>query len=91
VQTPEFDQDLFLATWGPTVAALSSVFDHSEEKRVVQRATAGFSKCASVAARYELRDVFDNVIISLCKFSTLLNMPEVTIGNSGNLVTTGNG
>ena len=35
------------------------------------------SKCASVAARYELRDVFDNVIISLCKFSTLLNMPEV--------------
>ena len=37
------------------------------------------SKCASVAARYELRDVFDNVIISLCKFSTLLNMPEVKV------------
>ena len=35
------------------------------------------SKCASVAARYELKEVFDNLIITLCKFTTLLNTHEV--------------
>ena len=35
------------------------------------------SKCACVAARYELREVFDNLIISLCKFTTLLHTHEV--------------
>ena len=37
------------------------------------------SKCASVAAHYELREVFDNLIISLCKFTTLLNTHEVCV------------
>ena len=36
------------------------------------------SKCASVAARYELKEVFDNLIITLCKFTTLLNTHEVS-------------
>ena len=35
------------------------------------------SMCASVAAHYELHQVFDKLIISLCKFTTLLNPPEV--------------
>ena len=35
--------------------------------------------CASVAAHYELNQVFDKLIISLCKFTTLLNPPEVYI------------
>ena len=42
MMTPEFNQDLFLLTWGPTVAALSYVFDNAEEKRVVQKAISGF-------------------------------------------------
>ncbi len=42
VTTPEFNQDLFLLTWGPAVAALSYVFDNAEEKRVVQKAIGGF-------------------------------------------------
>ena len=36
------------------------------------------SKCASVAARYELKEVFDNLIITLCKFTALLNTHEVS-------------
>ena len=36
-----------------------------------------FSMCASVAANYELNQVFDKLVISLCKFTTLLNPPEV--------------
>ena len=35
------------------------------------------SVCASVAAHYEQNQVFDKLIISLCKFTTLLNPPEV--------------
>lgn len=37
-----FDQDLFSITWGPTVAALSSVYDNCLEKSVVQKAINGF-------------------------------------------------
>ena len=36
-----------------------------------------FSMCASVAAHYELHQVFDKLVITLCKFTTLLNPPEV--------------
>ena len=36
----------------------------------------GFHKCASVSAHYGLSDVFDNLIISLCKFTGLLATGE---------------
>ena len=42
VKSNEFDQDLFLLSWGPTVAALSYVFDNADEKSIVQRAINGF-------------------------------------------------
>ena len=32
-----------------------------------------------MAARYELKEVFDNLIITLCKFTTLLNTHEVSL------------
>lgn len=71
-----FDQDLFLIIWGPTVAALSYVYDNGLEKSVVQKAIVGFRKCALISAHYSLSDVFDNLVISLCKFTTLLIPPE---------------
>ena len=36
-----------------------------------------FRRCAAIAAHYHLTDVFDNLIISLCKLSSLLT-EEVT-------------
>ena len=42
VKSSEFDQDLFLLSWGPTVAALSYVFDKADEKSIAQRAIDGF-------------------------------------------------
>eukprot|EP00731_Ephydatia_muelleri_P005747 Em0002g1923a len=76
VATSEYDQDLFLVAWAPTVAAVSYVFDIAEDKNIVQKAIGGFSKCASIAAHYEVTEVFDNLVISLCKFTTLLTTPE---------------
>ena len=42
VRSSEFDQDLFLLSWGPTIAALSYVFDNADDKSIVQRAIDGF-------------------------------------------------
>uniref|UniRef100_A0A8C5WLP4 Golgi-specific brefeldin A-resistance guanine nucleotide exchange factor 1 n=1 Tax=Leptobrachium leishanense TaxID=445787 RepID=A0A8C5WLP4_9ANUR len=66
-----YDNDLFTMTWGPTIAALSYVFDKSMDETIIQKAISGFRKCAMISAHYGLSDVFDNLIISLCKFTTL--------------------
>ena len=42
-----FDHDLFLLSWGPTVAALSYVFDNAEDKGIVEKAITGF-RCVGV-------------------------------------------
>lgn len=68
-----YDHDLFVLVWGPTVAALSYVFDKSSDESVISKAVGGYRKCAAVAAHYGMSDVFDNLIINLCKFSTLLS------------------
>lgn len=36
-----------------------------------------FRKCAMISAHYGMSDVFDNLVISLCKFTTLLSSIEV--------------
>ncbi|KAM9325556.1 Golgi-specific brefeldin A-resistance guanine nucleotide exchange factor 1 [Gastrophryne carolinensis] len=82
VNPGSYDHDLFTMTWGPTIAALSYVFDKSLEESIIQKAISGFRKCAMISAHYGLSDVFDNLIISLCKFTTLSseaveNLPTV--------------
>lgn len=66
-----YDHDLFTLVWGPTVAAVSFVFDKSQDEVIVGKAIGGFRKCAAIAAHYGMSDVFDNLIINLCKFSTI--------------------
>ncbi|XP_068423605.1 Golgi-specific brefeldin A-resistance guanine nucleotide exchange factor 1 isoform X3 [Clinocottus analis] len=82
-----YDHDLFTMSWGPTIAALSYVFDKSLDDVILQKAITGFRKCAMIAAHYGFSDVFDNLIISLCKFTTLSsesveNLPTVFGSNS---------
>ena len=47
--TGAFDSELFTLIWGPTVAALSFVFDKSTDESIIQKAVSGF--------RYELMHV----------------------------------
>ncbi|XP_017318956.2 Golgi-specific brefeldin A-resistance guanine nucleotide exchange factor 1 isoform X1 [Ictalurus punctatus] len=87
VPAGSYDHDLFTMTWGPTIAALSYVFDKSLEDTIIQKAIAGFRKCAMISAHYGFSDVFDNLIISLCKFTTLNsesveNLPTVFGSNA---------
>lgn len=39
-----FDHDLFSIIWGPTVAALSYVFDKSQDGAMIERALHGFQR-----------------------------------------------
>ena len=71
-----FDHNLFGLSWGPAVAALSYIFDKSSDPEVLRRALDGFSKCAMIAAHYAMSDVLDNLIISLTKFTMLVNTSE---------------
>lgn len=71
-----YDHDLFSLIWGPTVAALSFVFDKSSDATIYQKAISGFRKCAMISAHYSMSNDFDNLVISLCKFTTLLNSAE---------------
>ena len=42
IKNNEFDQDLFLLAWGPTVAALSVIFEEALDDTVLQKAVNGF-------------------------------------------------
>ncbi|XP_063243123.1 Golgi-specific brefeldin A-resistance guanine nucleotide exchange factor 1 isoform X2 [Bacillus rossius redtenbacheri] len=83
-----FDHDLFSLVWGPTVAALSFVFDKSNQVPVYQKAISGFRKCAMISGHYGMSSDLDNLVISLCKFTTLLSGAEgaeaLTVSLGGN-------
>uniref|UniRef100_A0A5K3FVB2 SEC7 domain-containing protein n=1 Tax=Mesocestoides corti TaxID=53468 RepID=A0A5K3FVB2_MESCO len=71
-----FDADLFIMIWGSTVAALSFIFDKTVDSSIQAKTLAGFVRCARISAYYRMSDVFDNLAISLCKFTMLLSPPE---------------
>ncbi|KAL0274869.1 UNVERIFIED_CONTAM: hypothetical protein PYX00_002898 [Menopon gallinae] len=71
-----YDHDLFSLIWSPTIAALSYVFDKSNDITIYQKAISGFRKCAMISAHYGMSNDFDNLAISLCKFTNLINSVE---------------
>uniref|UniRef100_A0A8R1DN99 SEC7 domain-containing protein n=1 Tax=Caenorhabditis japonica TaxID=281687 RepID=A0A8R1DN99_CAEJA len=70
------DHDLFAVCWGPAVGALSYVFDKQENEQILRKALTGYRKCAKIAAYYGMKEVFDNLCIHLCKFTTLTSMRD---------------
>jgi len=71
-----YDTDLFAMSWGSTVSALSYVFDKSQDESIIQKAITGFKKCALISANFGMSQVFDNLMVSLCKFTGLSNTTE---------------
>jgi len=49
-----YDRDLFAIVWGPTVAALSFVFDKSSDEMIIQKAVSGF-RCTYILICWMLR------------------------------------
>lgn len=81
VPNGSFDYDLCTLIWGPTVAALSFVFDKSDDPMVYQRAMKGFEKCASISAQFGMHSNLDTLILSICKFTMLHNQSQKNISN----------
>ncbi|CAH8861888.1 unnamed protein product [Trichobilharzia szidati] len=81
LQTGVLDADLFELIWGPTVSALSFIFDKTTDPEVQNKAVDGFNRCATIAAYYGMSDVLDNLVISLCKFTTLLTANDINPTN----------
>ncbi|KAI9169559.1 hypothetical protein LWI28_014029 [Acer negundo] len=67
------DHDMFAIMSGPTIAAISVVFDHAEHEDVYQTCIDGFLAVAKISACHHLEDVLDDLVVSLCRFTTLLN------------------
>ncbi|XP_058099559.1 ARF guanine-nucleotide exchange factor GNOM [Magnolia sinica] len=67
------DRDMFAIMSGPTIAAISVVFDHAEHENVFHTCVDGFLAVAKISACHHLEDVLDDLVVSLCKFTTLLN------------------
>ncbi len=62
-----YDHDLFGLIWGPTIAALSFVFDRSEEEGILQKAMSGFRKCSAIAAHYGKNETSNTRVVD-CHF-----------------------
>ncbi|KAJ1259611.1 hypothetical protein BS78_10G168600 [Paspalum vaginatum] len=70
---PYLDHDMFSIMAGPAVAAISVVFDNVEHEEVLTRCIDGFLSVAKLAAFYHLDDVLNDLVVVLCKFTTLLS------------------
>lgn len=69
---PHLDYDLFSLLSGPSIAAISVIFDHVEQDQVSQACVSGFLSIAKISASYNLNEVMDDLVVSLCKFTNLL-------------------
>ncbi|GLU01877.1 hypothetical protein SLE2022_191580 [Rubroshorea leprosula] len=66
------DHDMFAILSGPTIAAISVVFDQVEQEDILQTCVDGFMAIAKIAAHYHFDSVLNDLVVSLCKFTTLL-------------------
>ncbi|KAL1308132.1 hypothetical protein HN51_050068 [Arachis hypogaea] len=67
------DNDMFAILSGPTIAAISVVFDNAENEEVYQTCMDGFLAVAKISAYYHLENVLDDLVVSLCRFVTILD------------------
>ncbi|KAL6839360.1 hypothetical protein ACP4OV_030630 [Aristida adscensionis] len=70
---PFLDHEMFPIMAGPAVAAISVIFDNVENEEVLKGCIDGFLSVAKLAAFYHLDDVLNDLVVALCKFTTLLS------------------
>lgn len=73
VNGASLDKDIFQLVWGPTLAALSFMFDRSSTETTYHKSVVAFTKGAAISSHFMLHDDFNALILTLCKFTTLLN------------------
>ncbi|XP_059638176.1 ARF guanine-nucleotide exchange factor GNL2 [Cornus florida] len=65
-------RDMFSTIAGPSVAALSAIFEHADEEAILHDCIEGLFSVARIA-QYGLEDTLDELLASFSKFTTLLN------------------
>ncbi|OVA13877.1 SEC7-like [Macleaya cordata] len=65
-------RDMLASISGPTVAALSAIFEHADEDETLHECVEGLFSVARIA-RFGLEDTLDELLASFCKFTMLLN------------------
>ncbi|KAJ6862919.1 ARF guanine-nucleotide exchange factor GNL2 [Populus alba x Populus x berolinensis] len=68
----QLGRDMFACVAGPSIAALSAFFEHSDEDEMFHECIEGLMSVARIA-QYGLEDTLDELIASFSKFTTLLN------------------
>lgn len=79
VSDARHDQQLFQLLWGPTLAAISHIFD-----KTAAPDTAGLSSGARIAAHYGRHADFDGLLLTLCKFTGLLSAASTAAASDPN-------
>lgn len=82
------DKDIFQLVWGSTLAALSFIFDRSTDS-TYHKSLVAFGKGATISANFMLHDNFNAIILTLCKFTTLMNSLNGINAESGGHQTPG--
>ncbi|KAJ9167791.1 hypothetical protein P3X46_019385 [Hevea brasiliensis] len=65
-------RDMFACIAGPSVAALSSFFEHADEDEMLHECIGCLISVARIT-QYDLEDILDELVASFSKFTTLLN------------------
>lgn len=71
-----YDSELFQIVYGPIVAALSSVYEKSENESVHKKVMQGFERCAFIAANLNMTKNLDMLILSISKFTIFYNQQK---------------
>lgn len=82
-----YDMEMFQSMWGHVILATTIILENSDDIHLLELAIRGFLDSARVAATYHLHHVFDNLVITLCKFTTLLDgvtPPSISVVNCSN-------
>lgn len=64
-----YDEDLYRLIYGSIVAALSFVYEKSEDTTVYLKIINGFEKCSLIASNFNMNDKLDMLLLTLCKFT----------------------
>ncbi|SGY37639.1 BQ5605_C003g01849 [Microbotryum silenes-dioicae] len=75
IYTNAFDQQIFKLVWKPIVSALTFAFADFKDDYMIQRTIEGFNECASLAAEFDMPEVFDFLVNSLGRVTGLANTP----------------
>jgi brefeldin A-resistance guanine nucleotide exchange factor 1 len=62
-----YDHEVFGQMWGPTVTSLCCVLDKADDHTLEARVLTHLRVCAGIASAHHLCDVFDSLIVGMCK------------------------